>query len=187
MRSLLMILFCFLTACSTSPNKAKKVDTKVDIPVAITSDSVIGVKDGDMIYQKKVLMSEELRGLQSESYRLEAEVYGGPRYLNNRGLYGLLRDCHLQLGDSSYGGDGTPRWTEAREYVIPEEDEYPTMGIENKKNIVGVSEEMLQDRLARFRIYKKVLTSRQDEYENKVKACELELQSKIKSSASQME
>ncbi|MNK12050.1 hypothetical protein D3C87_301060 [compost metagenome] len=162
-----------LIGCS-SPHKAKEVDSRVEIPAIVTSDAVIGIKDGDMIYQRKVLMSEELRNIQSESYRLEAYVYGGPRYLDNRGLYGLLKDCHMELGDSANRGDGKLRWLESRTYVIPE-DELTVMGIENKTQIVGVSEELLQDRLARYRIYKKVLTGRQDEFETKVKACELEL------------
>jgi hypothetical protein len=48
------------------------------------------------------------------------------------------------------------------------------MGLDKKK-IVGVSEEYLKDRLERFGGYRKVLQDRQEEYETKVKVCELEL------------
>ncbi len=71
-------------------------------------------------------------------------------------------------------GDGKIRWTEAREYVTPDDD-FSSIGVENKKQIVGLSEEFLKDRLARFKGYRTVLEKRQDEYETKVKQCQLEL------------
>ncbi|MGZ3769772.1 MAG: hypothetical protein ACXVCP_08050 [Bdellovibrio sp.] len=172
----------FLAACS-SKHKAKDVDTTVEMSAPVRSDSVVGVKGGDMVYQRKVAMNEELRRLELDVYDLEAKVLGGPRYLDNRGLYGVLRDCRVSLGDTENSGDGKVRWTEAREYVTPDDD-YSAIGVEDKTKIVGVSEEFLKDRLERFRNYKKVLEHRQDEYETKVKMCELELaaqKKKIKS------
>nr|BFD58647.1 hypothetical protein CKG001_07540 [Bdellovibrio sp. CKG001] len=140
----------------------------------VRGDSVVGVKDGDMVYQRKVAMNEELRRLELDVYNLEANVFGGPRYLDNRGLYGVLRDCRVQLGDIKNGGDGKVRWTESREYVTPDED-FSSIGVEDKKRIVGVSEEFLKDRMNRFRGYKATLEKRQDEYETKVKVCQMEL------------
>lgn len=173
-----------LAGCS-SKNKAKDIDTTVDMSEPVRADSVVGVKDGDMVYQRKVAMNEELRRLEIDVYDLEARVIGGPRYLDNRGLYGVLRDCRVQIGDVKNGGDGKVRWTEAREYVTPEDD-YSKIGIEDKKRIVGVSEEFLKDRLARFKEYQKTLQKRQDEYETKVKMCEMELQTqKAKAAAVQ--
>lgn len=172
----------FAVGCS-SKHKAKDVDTTVEMAETVRADSVVGVKDGDMVYQRKVAIGEELRRLEIDVYDLEARVVGGPRYLDNRGLYGVLRDCRVQLGDAKNGGDGKVRWTEAREYVTPD-DEYSKIGIEDKKRIVGVSEEFLKDRLARFKDYQKTLHKRQDEYETKVKMCEMELQTqKAKASA----
>lgn len=163
----------FVLGCS-SKHKAKDLDTAVDMSSPVRGDSVVGVKDGDMVYQRKVVMSEELRRLELDVYDLEARVLGGPRYLDNRGLYGVLRDCRVQLGDSSNSGDGKLRWTESRDYVTPDDD-YTQIGVEDKTKIVGLSEEFLKDRIVRFRQYRNTLEKRQDEYDTKVKMCQLEL------------
>lgn len=174
LRNVFSSLICvsLMIACA-SKNKAKEVDTKIKDTSQVSPDSVIGVKNGDMVYQRKVAMNEELRTLELTVYNLEARVYGGPRYLDNRGLYGVLRDCHVELGEAANGGDGKIQWTEKRDYVTPDDD-FTQIGLENK-NIIGVSEEYLLDRLARFKNYKKTLEDRQEEYETKVKSCELEL------------
>lgn len=174
MKSLLLAFMGVLTMIGcASKNKAKELDTKIKNTSQVTSDSVIGVKDGDMVYQRKVQMNEELRTLELAVYNLEARVYGGPRYLDNRGLYGVLRDCRAELGDVSNRGEGKVQWTEKREYVTPEDD-FTQIGLENK-NIIGVSEEYLLDRLSRFKGYKTTLEARQEEYETKVKSCEMQL------------
>ncbi|UXR65308.1 hypothetical protein EZJ49_03465 [Bdellovibrio bacteriovorus] len=176
MRSIVFALVALVLAGCASQHKAKDVDTKVDMSAPVRGDSVVGVKDGDMVYQRKVAMNEELRRLELDVYNLEANVFGGPRYLDNRGLYGVLRDCRVQLGDVKNGGDGKVRWTESREYVTPDDD-FSSIGVEDKKRIVGVSEEFLKDRMNRFRGYKSTLEKRQDEYETKVKVCQMELTS----------
>jgi len=182
--TLLQISMALSFAACASKNKAKDIDTTVNMPAAVGNDSVIGVKDGNMVYQKKVMMNEELHKLEIDVYELEAKVYGGPRYLDNRGLYGVLKDCRAELSDSKNGGDGKLLWTEKREYVTPDDD-FSEIGVENKKNIVGVSEEYLKDRLERFKNYKKALESRQEDYETKIKVCELDLKSQQKKTGSQ--
>lgn len=180
-KKLAVLALLFVSGC-VSKHKAKDIDTTVEMSAPVRSDSVVGVKDGDMIYRRKVAMNEELRRLELDVYDLEAKIMGGPRYLDNRGLYGVLRDCRVQLGDVNNSGDGKVRWTEKREYVTPDDD-YSAIGVEDKKQIVGVSEEFLKDRLERFKNYKKVLETRQDEYETKVKMCELELAAQKKKAA----
>lgn len=170
---MIAVLSLSFVACATNRNKAEKVDTKLDNAAPVGSGA-IGIKDGDMVYQRKVAMNEQLRTLENEVYDLEARVFGGPRYLDNRGLYGVLRDCRLQMGEADNNGDGKMRWTESRVYVTSEED-FSKIGVENKKDIVGVTEEGLRDRIDRFKGYKDILIKRQDEYETKVKVCELEL------------
>lgn len=166
---LMSIVGVFNIGCA-SQHKARDIDTKIELSAPVNQDSVVGVKDGYMIYQKKVLMSEQLRSLENEVYNLEARVYGGPRYLDNYGLYGALKNCRTKVG----AVDGKLPWTETRDYVTPDYDEQE-VGIEDKKRIIGLSEEFLKDRIARFRTYKKVLIGREDEYETKLTQCELEL------------
>lgn len=176
MKTQLLISMILLAGCA-SPHKAKELDSQVENSAPVNGGGVIGVKDGDMIYQRKVMMNEELRTLELDVYNLEAKVYGGPRYLDNRGLYGVLKDCRAELSDTKNGGDGKLLWTEKREYVTSEDD-VNKIGLEDKKKIVGVSEEYLKDRLERFRGYRKVLSDRQEEYETKIKVCDLALKSR---------
>lgn len=164
------------TACASNPNKAKDIDTKVDNSQQISGDTVLGVKDGNMVVQKKVMMNEELRKLQYEVYELEDRVYGNRRY-GSLGLYGVLRDCRLQVTDPKNGGDGKLKWTEPMERVTDKEEEFK-IGLDEEKKLVGVSEEFLADRIKRFKGYKAILNSREDEYEEKVAICKAELRTK---------
>jgi hypothetical protein len=164
------------TACTTNPNKAKDIETKMENTSQINGDTSLGVKDGMMVVQKKVQMNEELRRIQYEVYELEDRVYGNRKY-GSLGLYGVLRDCRAQLSDPKNGGDGKLKWTEPIDRVSDKEEEFK-IGIDEEKKLVGVSEEFLADRIKRFKGYKQVLDKRQDEYEEKVAICKTELKSK---------
>jgi hypothetical protein len=101
-----------LMGCSTNPNKAEKIETDMQNKGQVKGETV-GVKDGNMVVQKKTLMSEELRRLQYEVYELEDKVYGNRKF-GSRGLYGVLKDCRSQVADVKNGGDGKLKWTERR-------------------------------------------------------------------------
>ena len=79
----LIALVLFLGGCSTNPNKAEKVETEMQSKGKVKDENV-GIKDGNMVVQKKTLMSEELRRLQYEVYELEDRVYGNRKFgINN--------------------------------------------------------------------------------------------------------
>lgn len=162
-----------LSSCASNPNKAKSIDTKVENSGQISGDTELGVKDGNMVVQKKVMMNEELRKIQYEVYELEDRVYGNRKY-GSLGLYGVLRDCKMQLSDPKNGGDGKLMWTEPIDRVTDKEDEFK-LGLDEEKKLVGVTEEFLTDRIKRFSGYRNVLNKRQDEYEEKVSICKAEL------------
>ncbi len=162
-----------LVACSSNPHKAEKISTEIDNKGQVSGNTTVGVKDGDMIVQRKVQMNEELRDLQYEVYELEDKVYGNRKY-GSMGLYGVLRDCKSQLSDPKNGGDGKMKWTEPIDRVTDKEDELK-MGLDENKNLVGVTEEFLKDRITRFRDYRRTLQKRQDEYEEKVSLCKNDL------------
>lgn len=164
------------TACSTNPNKVKEVETKLENTSDVGGGTTLGVKDGYMIVQKKVMMNEELRKIQYEVYELEDRVYGSRKY-GSLGLYGVLRDCKMQLSDTKNGGDGKLKWTEPIDRITDKEDEFQ-IGLDEEKKLVGVSEEYLADRIKRFKGYQAVLNKRQDEYEEKVAICKAELKAK---------
>lgn len=173
---ILISIEVLFTACASNPNKAKDIDTKMDNSQQISGDTALGVKDGNMVVQKKVMMNEELRKLQYEVYELEDRVYGNRKY-GSLGLYGVLRDCRLQVTDPKNGGDGKLKWTEPMDRVTDKEEEFK-IGLDEEKKLVGVSEEYLADRIKRFKGYKTVLNSREDEYEEKVAICKAELRTK---------
>ncbi len=162
-----------LGACSSNPHKAEQIETKINDHGKISHDTHVGIKDGQMIVQRKVEMNEEVRRLQNDVYEIEDKVFGNRKY-GSLGLYGVLRQCRADLSDPANGGDGKLKWTEALERVTEKEEEW-TIGLDEKEKLVGVSEEMLKDRIERFRNYKRILNQRHDEYEEKLQICKAEL------------
>lgn len=170
------LLGCLINGCSTNPHKAQKITTQVENADSVNSETQVGVKDGNMIVQRKVMMNEELRRLQYDTYELEDHVYGNRKY-GSLGLYGVLRDCRLQLSDPRNGGDGKLMWTEPIDRVTDKEEDFK-IGLDEEKKLVGVSEEFLNDRISRFKNYKTILNKRQDEYEEKLAICKAELKAR---------
>lgn len=176
-QTLLLILGLIgVAACSSNPHKAKNIETEMDKKQEVTGDTNLGLKDGNMVVQRKVEMNEELRRIQNEVYGLEDRVYGNRKY-GSKGLYGTLKACRVKLTSKELGGDGKLMWTEPMDRVTDKEDDFE-IGLDEKEKIVGVSEEFLKDRLARFKEYKKTLQQRQDEYEDKVEICEAAVKAK---------
>lgn len=171
-----------VTGCRTNPNKAEKIKTDMEKSSDVGGGEKVGVKNGDMIVQKKVQMNEELRRLQYEVFELEDRVYGNRKY-GSKGLYGALKQCKEESVSKKYGGDGKLMWTEPIDRVTDKEEEF-NIGIDEKDKIVGVSEEFLKDRIARFKKYKTTLDKRQDEYEEKLEICDAALKAKKEGQAS---
>jgi hypothetical protein len=170
-----LTLGLMMAACSHNPNKAEKIDTTMQSQGTVTGETV-GVKDGNMVIQRKTLLTEELRDLQYEVYGLEETVYGNETY-GTLGLYGVLKNCRLQLVDKKNGGDGHLIWTEPIDRVTSKEEDLK-LGLDENNKLVAVSEEFIKDRIERFRGYKDLLNKRQLEYQQKVDVCNAELNSR---------
>lgn len=168
--------------CKSNPHKAEKIKTDMEKSSDVGGGEKVGVKNGDMVVQKKVQMNEELRRLQYEVFELEDRVYGNRKY-GSKGLYGALKQCKEESVSKKYGGDGKLMWTEPIDRVTDKEEEF-NIGIDEKDKIVGVSEEFLKDRIARFKKYKATLDKRQDEYEEKLEICDAALKAKKEGQAS---
>jgi hypothetical protein len=171
-----LVLVGGLAACAHDPHKAEKIDTKLTKDQAVSGSTAVGVHNGNAVVQTKVAMSEELRRLQYEVYELEDHVYGNRKY-GSLGLYGNLRDCRLQLSDKKNGGTGKLIWTEPMDRITDKEEEFK-IGVDENEKLVGVSEEFLSDRIARFRGYKTVLMKREDDFDDKLAICRAELRSR---------
>lgn len=171
-----------IVSCRSNPHKAEKIETKIEKGETISGEEKVGVKDGNMVVQKKVAMNEELRRLQYEVFELEDRVYGNRKY-GSKGLYGALKSCREEIVSKKWGGDGKLMWTEPVDRVTDKEDDF-NVGVDEQDKIVGVSEEFLKDRLTRFRKYRQTLQKRQDEYEEKLEICDADLKAKKESHAS---
>lgn len=172
----LIVLPAVVVGCSHNPNKAEKIATKMEKAQDVSGEK-IGVKSGNLVVQRKVEMSEELRRMQNEVYELEDRVYGNRKY-GSAGLYGALKSCKGKLASKEYGGEGKLIWTEPLERITDKEEEW-SVGLDEEEKIVAVSEEFLNDRLVRFRGYKKTLMKRQDEYEEKLEICDTALATRM--------
>ncbi len=168
-------LMLALAACSSNPHKAEKVETEMKSQGEVAGETV-GVKNGEMVVQKKVMMSEELRRIQNEVFELEDHVYGNTR-LGSKGLYGVLKDCRLQLTDRRMGGTGKLMWTEPIERLTDKEEPMK-IGIDEKENLVAVTEEYLKDRIKRFQEYKRIYLKREEEYQTKVDVCKADVRTR---------
>lgn len=177
----LILLSGVLVGCKTNPHKATRIETEIAKSDTITGDEKVGIKDGNMIVQRKVAMNEELRRLQYEVFELEDRVYGNRKY-GSKGLYGALKSCREQTVSKKNGGDGKLIWTEPVDRVTAKEDEF-NIGIDEHDKIVAISEEFLKDRITRFNKYRTALLKRQDEYEEKLEICDAGLKAKKEGAA----
>lgn len=150
-----------LTGCASVPN----LTTKLEHETPLTNQTKLGVKSGEIVVQRKVNMAEKLRSLQIEVFELEKGVYGDE---NNRGLYGVLKDCRKARAMKT----GELEWTEPRDLVV-QEAEPSVVGFDESKTLVGLTEEKLQSNLDRFLQYRDVLLSRRNDLQLKLDVCEI--------------
>lgn len=166
----------FLISCKSSPHKAEKLQTDLAQAQAVSGSQALGLKNGEMVVMDKGQISEKLRDLQNSVYSLEDKVYG-TRKLGTLGLYGELKACKRKLASRQFGGTGNMIWSEPLDRVTDKEEELK-VGVDEKKELVGVSEEFLKDRLQRFQGYKAILQKRSDEFSEKIETCKAEVTTK---------
>jgi len=172
----LTLISLTLVCCSSNPNKPQDVQTQLEKPTNVSATQQVGLKNGEMVVQTKAQIAEKLRDLQNQVYSLEDKVYG-TRKLGSLGLYGELKSCKRKLASKQYGGPGTMTWTEPLDRVTDKEEQLK-VGQDESKDLVGVNEEYLKDRLKRFEEYKLILQKRSDDFEDKIESCNTEAMSK---------
>jgi hypothetical protein len=110
-----LLISSTIISCS-SAHKAEKINTLIDKRQDVGSQEELGIKNGEMVVQKKVIMGEELRRIQIEVYESEDRIYGNRKF-GSQGLYGTLKDCRKVLAEKKYGGDGKLKWTEPMDRI----------------------------------------------------------------------
>jgi hypothetical protein len=172
MKAFVLLIFVFsILGCSSKKKKSELVDIKpLEKKNQVSGEGSLGVRDNAVVYQRKVYLAEELRQLENDAYNLETKVYGHRDY-GGRGLYGVYKDCNAKLSNPKVGGDGTLSPIEPAARVLEDEKE-SKYGVDDKDQLVGVSEEFLSDRVNRFKKFRKILRKREDEYSEKIRICE---------------
>jgi hypothetical protein len=165
-----------LAGCKSNPNKAEPIETNLERPNTVTGGEKVGLKNGEMVVLDKVQIAEKLRDVQNQVYALEDRVYG-MRKFGSLGLYGELKACRRKLASRQLGGTGSMVWTEPLDRITDKEDDLK-IGLDEQKDLVGVSQEYLRDRLSRFQGYKMILQKRNDEFEEKIEECKTDVANK---------
>ena len=168
-------LFLFsILVLSCSSKKVAYVKETMKYPQQVNGNTKIGVEKGDLVVQEKWNIAQELRQLQYDVYGLEDNVFGNKKY-GSLGLYGVYRQCHIDLAKPENGGNGNVRWIEPMDPVIKDEKKGGIISLDNRNKIVKIKKEFLKERIKRFTQYKETLQTKQQEYRRKVEECELKL------------
>ncbi len=178
----LILLILFVGACSTNPNKAKEIETNLEHKEDAGQGVTLGLnKDGEMVTQKKMKMVDYLRILQREVYELEYEIYGS-RELGRKGMFGALTDCLDEARSKKLGGDGKASALPQKAVLTTTEDfQFSKIGLDEKKELVAVSEEFLADRIKRFESYKLNYNQQREDFEERLRICKASLNEKKQS------
>lgn len=175
----LVLLTLFVCACSTNPHKAKEIETNLEHKEDAGQGVTLGLnKDGEMVTQKKMKMVDYLRILQREVYELEYEIYGN-RELGRKGMFGALTDCLDEARSKKLGGDGKASALPQKSVLTSAEDfQFSKIGLDEKKELVAVTEEFLADRIKRFEGYKANYNQQRDDFEDRLRICKASLNEK---------
>ncbi len=170
-KSFLLLVFVFeISACSSKEKKIESVDTKLNDQQVISPNESIGTRGEDQaVFQRKYDLVNELVKIEDEVYGLQDKVYGSPDY-DSKGIYGKALACRknkaLKTGELSFIPDKSP---------VVDEDQMKVARDSQTKKLIGYLEEDLQKRLERFKEYKRTLYSRQDQLEQYIDKCEVDL------------
>ena len=163
-----LLILLSLTACFSK--KIKEEDTKLENADTISATEAIGKNaDGDIVYQKKAILVNEIVKLEDEVTQLQDDVYGTPDY-NSKGLYGKALACRkkkaIKTGEFGKVPEKSP---------ILEDDKTRLVQDAQTKKLLALTEEDLYKRFDRFKEYKLKLFNSREEIEKYIDQCEAEL------------
>ena len=170
MKKFLFVIASMMVACSSAEKKIEAVNTKLNEKQTVSETENIGTRGEDQaVYQKKFDLVNELVKIEDEVYGLQDKVYGSPDY-DSKGLYGKALACRkakaMKTGELTFVPDKTP---------VVDDDQMKIARDSQTKKLIGYQEEDLQKRLERFKEYKKTLYSRQDQLQDYIDKCEVDL------------
>ena len=186
--ALISLAGLLFVACASNPNKEEKIKTNLDNKENVGGGETLGTNDkGEMVVQNKIRLATYLHDLQIQVYSLETTIYGDES-VGRSGLYGVLRDCKDQARSKKYGGDSKVSPPPAKDIKTAGEDvsigsmidklKPGQIGRDEQKQLVGVTEEYLGDRIKRFEGYKTSYQERKDWFDEEVRKCQTDLKDK---------
>lgn len=170
---ILFIALSALVACS-SKKKLESVETEMSEASRVNNTTAIGKNSsGDTVIQEKEKLVDYLTDLEREVYGAEETIYGNKSY-GNIGKYGALENCMTELRKKTTGKWGM---VELPEKVLLTKLGAPKKkaGIDERKQLVLLSEEEITARIKRFEDYKQTYENQEDWFNAEIKNCSLKL------------
>ena len=133
-------------------------------------NETIGEKNGGIVIQKKMSLEEDMTRVRDQINDAENSIYGSSRQ-DPGGMWLKLKECRKKIADARLGGNGVPDAMEKWEKISTTDPDLKYR-VEDKKKVVAVSEEQLEDRLSHMKNVKNILDRRYEEYKDKLDACE---------------
>lgn len=131
----------------------------------------IGLRDDKVVIQKKIHLEEQLWSLKSEVDDLQRTLYGASKQ-EPGGIWLGLSECRKRLADPRIGGSGKPEAMEAWTNITKKDEAFFYKVDKKTNSLIGVTEEALDERIARFNTHKRVLDQKYDELKGKLDSCE---------------
>lgn len=181
-------IFLFLTvltviSCS-SKKKIESVNTEMEDKTQINSTTAVGKNNsGETVIQEKTKLVDYLVELERQVYTLEETIYGNKAY-GNIGKFGSYENCATELQKKTTGKWGM---IEMPEKIILTKLGQPKKktGMDEKKNLVVLSEEEITARIKRFEDYKDSYEKQEDWFGVEIKNCNLKLKNPDEGTAAQ--
>lgn len=154
-----------LVGCKSNPHKAEEGKTALDNQASVGGGIDMGRNaKGEVIAQRKEKLADQLKDLQTGVYDLESEIYGTEK-LGRKGLYGVLKECMDKKGEL--------KRLPGKAILTKQEDKFVgKMVLDEKKDLVNVSEEFFLDRIKRFENYQEGYEKQKEDFEERVRICQ---------------
>ncbi len=178
MKQLGLAFLCilFVTACGSKNDPTENFDKTLNVSTSDKGESV-GLKGDKVMVKKKVYLEEQLYKMQSEIEDLELAIYGKSKR-DPGGIYEALKDCRVRVADPRVGGPGKPEAMEKWERLTLTDEEFQYKA-DKQSNLIGYSEEELDQRLTRYQKQKRVLDTQYENFKDKLDSCESKYQTSL--------
>jgi TolA-binding protein len=173
---LALLLVLVSVGCTSKNDPTENFDKTLNVTTNDKTESV-GMKGDKVMVKKKIYLEEQLYKMQSEIEDMELAVYGKTKR-DPGGIYEALKDCRARVADPRLGGTGKPEPMEKWERITQTDEDFQYKA-DGKNNMIGYSEEELDQRLVRYQKQKRVLESQYENFKDRLDSCESKYQTSL--------